>query len=130
MPHASSIGDLYGLLASGVAVDVIAGLYAVDRVTERPGGTIPHGTDDLVHPPAAWSRERVRVGVEDVLTGASVIEDRDLLTDIGVTLILDPVVILGVGEPDASMAAITQRLAPRLAAAAQRHLREDAQPFA
>src|SRR5262245_17911142 len=93
-------GHLHSGLARAVTVDGVASLDAVERVAERPRGAVPNRSDDLVHPPATRRDERLLVDAEDrrqavgavarVLTRAAVVEDRDLLPNMGVEPVAHP----------------------------------------
>jgi hypothetical protein len=116
-----------------VVVDVVARLDAVDGVGERAGRAVPHGADDLVHPPAARVHERLTAGVKHpgqpvgtqprVLADAAVVQDGELLADVGVAAVRDAVWALGVTEPGIDVAAVAEGLRCRRTAPAQCHLR-------
>ena len=116
-----------------VVVDLRAGLLLVDGIAEGSGRAVPDRPDDLVHPAAAGSDERLLAAVEDggepvgaqarVLAGASVVEDGHLLTHVGVPPVRDPAGVLGVGEADLGVGAVAEGLELRATAATERHLR-------
>src|SRR5215470_20406604 len=117
-------------------VHLLALLAAAGRVAQRARRAIPHGTDDLVHPAAAGGHKRLGAGAEHrgqavaaqprMLADAAVVEDRQLVARIAVTLVGYPFGILGVAEAGSRVAAVAPRLDRRLAAAAQRQLRRRA----
>src|SRR6516225_10169543 len=117
-------------------VNLLALLAAAGRVAQRARRAVPHGTDDLVHPPAAWGHERLGAGAEHrgqavgaqprMLADAAVVEDCQLVARIAVATVGDPFGILGVAETGPRVAAVAPGLDRRLAAAAQRQLRRRA----
>ena len=64
-----------------------------------------------------------------VLADAAVIEDRDLLTRIGIPLVRHPVRVLGAGKAVAGVRPVAERLHRRAAAPAQGQLRRQGQPL-
>ena len=131
-PVGAVLGDLDGLLALAVPVDQAAGFLAVEGQAQRPGRTVAHRPDELVHPGSARGDEGLGAGAEGrrqpvgaqagVLADAPVVEDRDLLTRVGVALVRHPVRVLGVGKPAAGVRPVAERFHGRSAAPAQGQL--------
>ena len=115
-------------------IDLLAYLVAAEREAERTRGTRTDSRDEVVHATAARRDKRFLIGSErrtqavraeaGVGADASVVEDRDLLTDVRVTPIGSAIRILLDREADFVMAPVAVRLELRGAAAAERHLRK------
>jgi hypothetical protein len=120
-------------------VDVVAVLVCTDRKAECARWAVPNGADDLVQTPAARGDERVPIAVEHrrqpigaeprVGTDAAVVEDGELLGDIGVAVVGHAPRVLRPAKADLGVRAIAQRLDRRASAAAQRHLRPGIDPL-
>src|SRR5262250_1470160 len=82
------LGHLDARLPGVPPVHLLALLAAAGRVAQRARRAVPYGTDDLVHPAAAWGHERLGAGAEHrgqavgaqprMLADAAVVEDCQL----------------------------------------------------
>ena len=116
-----------------MAVHVGAGLGGAQRIRQGPGWAVAGRPDDLVHPSAAGSDERIVIGAENggqpvgavagVLADAAVVEDRHLLAGVGVAAVGDPRRVFRVAEPVRVAGPVAGGLDRGGAAAAQRELR-------
>ena len=132
-PVRAVLGDLDGRLPGAAVVDLGPGLLAVDGEAQGPRRAVPDGADDLIHPPTARVTNGSLAGMEDrrqavgavagVLADPTVVEDGDLLADIGVPSVGNPVGALGGAEPDPGMAPVAERFHRGGTAAAEGHLR-------
>jgi hypothetical protein len=115
------------------AIDLGAGFYTIDAVTEGARRAGPHRLDDFVQPSAArrdeWLLPNMKdrsqpVGAESgVGADPAVIEYLNLLPLVGVAPVGNPLRVLGTGEARRSVGAIAKGLCGRLPTTAQLHLR-------